>query len=498
MRIAIIDLGTNSVRFDVHQLGPGRLVRTLHREKIMIRLGQGVFTQGQLDPDAIERTVHAFHSFKKIAEELRVNRMLALATSALREAGDSARLVAKVRASTKIDVRVITGPEEAHLIALGILSNEQIPKGKTALVDIGGGSTEITVTQARKILYSESFPLGTARLQQVFLKKSPPSHDSVDQMRAYIRKFVVVKMSEGKWPRVGSAIGSSGTIRALTKIVRKNSGKKVLKLKDLSVLVKRMRRMNTTQLLGIQGMESKRVDMILAGAVLLEECMLALRIEQIAETEFSLRDGILEEQIELAKKHLTSRIGLHLDDLIGKAETFGGNRKHLLAVVSMTEALFRSLSKLHKLDRDWRLYLDAAAILRNVGEAVSIIGNQQHSYYIVKNARFPFIEDWESEFVASLCLYHERHKINFKDVPFEKMKTRRQAFLKCLAMLWVIDALDADPKSAVVIKRVSVTKTAVRISFSGGTSTDLEIFRVEPRKAFFSSIFKRSLEVVRV
>src|SRR4051812_15920802 len=129
MRIAVIDLGTNSVRFDVHQFGPGRVVRTPHRDKIMIRLGQGVFTHGQLDSDAIDRTVHAFHGFKKIATDLRVSRILALGTSALREAADAPKLVARVRKSTGIEVRVISGPEEARLIALGILSNERGFKG---------------------------------------------------------------------------------------------------------------------------------------------------------------------------------------------------------------------------------------------------------------------------------------------------------------------------------------------------------------------------------
>lgn len=498
MRIAIIDLGTNSVRFDVHQIGPGKVVKTLHREKIMVRLGQGVFTNGELDSDAIHRTKHAFNVFKRIAQGLRVSRIVALATSAMREATDSNKFVVALRKATGIDVKVISGPEEARLIALGILSNEKVGKGKVGLIDIGGGSTEITIVQDGKILHSESFPLGTARLQQVFLKKSPPSHGSVEELRIYIRKTLANKIVAEQWPKPVDVIGSSGTIRALTRIVKKDKGKRLLKTKDLSVLIKKMQRMTTTQLLGIAGIEAKRVDMILAGAVLLEECLFALRADKLRPTEFSLRDGILQEQIELSTKHMTSQIGLHLDDLIEKAEVFGGHKKQLNAIVAMSEQVFKSLHKLHKLGRDWRLYLDAAAILRNVGESVSLIGHQEHSCYIVKNAKFPFVEPWESDFVAELCFRHEEHKFDPKKLPQDIKGSRRDAFSKVLAMLWLIDALDLDPRAPVQIKSVSVLKSRVHIVIDGGTGTDLEIFRVNQRKALFKTVFKKDLEVARV
>src|SRR5690349_20184162 len=146
MRIAIIDLGTNSVRFDIHQLGPKKgSVRQLHREKIMVRLGQGVFLNGKLDRSAIQRTLHAFTRFKKSAAQFKAAKTIAFGTSALRESSDGEKFLKLVHERTGIQIRVISGSEEAQLIALGILSNEKTPKGKYALVDIGGGSTEISI-----------------------------------------------------------------------------------------------------------------------------------------------------------------------------------------------------------------------------------------------------------------------------------------------------------------------------------------------------------------
>jgi exopolyphosphatase/guanosine-5'-triphosphate,3'-diphosphate pyrophosphatase len=160
MRIAIIDLGTNSVRFDVHQIGPGRGIRRLHRDKLMIRLGQGVFTDGKLDSNAIRRTTQAFLGFRRIAKDLHVEKIVAFGTSALREAYDSEKFLARIYARTEIDVRVISGDEEAELIALGILSQESQARGKFALVDIGGGSTEISLCQGSRVLHASSFPSG--------------------------------------------------------------------------------------------------------------------------------------------------------------------------------------------------------------------------------------------------------------------------------------------------------------------------------------------------
>ncbi|MEO5970726.1 MAG: hypothetical protein ABIQ95_12440, partial [Bdellovibrionia bacterium] len=173
MRIGIIDLGTNSVRFDIHSVTPPGEAHLLHREKLMIRLGEGVFLDGKLDPHAIRRAVHAFMSFKNTAERFQVEKIVAFATSALREAKDAVHLIDRIRQKTQIEIRIISGEEEAKLIALGILSHESF-KGRYGLIDIGGGSTEISICHNKNILNSASFPLGAARLQQVFLKTSPP------------------------------------------------------------------------------------------------------------------------------------------------------------------------------------------------------------------------------------------------------------------------------------------------------------------------------------
>lgn len=506
MRVAIIDLGTNSVRFDVNQIGPGRHVRSLHREKLMVRLGQNVFLNGKLDPAAIRRTLQAFSSFRQTAHDLQATKIVAFGTSALREANDSDKLLNLIRAKTAIDVKVISGAEEARLIAMGILSNEkQAAKGRFALVDIGGGSTEISICRGRDVLHSASFPLGTARLQQVFLKSSPPPSakpgelGAVEQLRRYVRGILLPKMISEEWPRVDRIIGSSGTVRALARIVKKTGGNgKGIDYKDLKKLVKSMSTMTTTELLGIAGMEARRVDMILAGAILLEECMTALHAKKVVSSEYSLRDGILEEEINIVRKHEASNIAFHLEDLYAKAKKCTASpdeEAHLKHTVDLCDSLFDRLRGLHRLGHEWRHYLTAAAILHDVGEIVSRHQHGQHSYYIVKNADIPSMQKWETEFVAQLCLWHQGGKVNAKDLPFGRDKTKRQAFLKLLALLRVADALDRSHKRAVRITAVRVEKKKVKLQLSAKNAMDLELLRVEQKKALFEEVFKRELVV---
>ena len=498
MRLAVIDLGTNSVRFDVHQIGPGNLIRQLHREKLMVRLGQGVFLDGKLDRDAIRRTVHAFHSFQRTAQDLHAQKIVAFGTSALREAADSERLLGLIRSRTGIDVRVISGQEEARLIAQGVLQNEKSPKGRFALLDIGGGSAEISICRGRTVLHSESFALGTARLQQLFLKSSPPRPNgpgevsAIDQLRRYIKGVLLPKMISEEWPKVTQIIGSSGTIRALARILKKKGGGgKAIEIKDLRKLVKSMGTMTTTQLLGIAGMEAKRVDMILAGAILLEECMDAVGAKQVITTDYSLRDGILEEELQLVREHQGSHIALHLPDLYAKAVRLGCQEGHIKQVVAFTDVLFTRLKTLHKLSAEWQVYLTAAAILHDTGEAVTPTHHELHSYYIVKNADFPSMEKWEAEFVAQLCLWHPNGKPDNKDFPFAGDKRRKEAFFKLLALLRVADALDRGHKSSARIARISLEKGRVRIRLAAKGAVDLELLRVDQKKALFEQVFGR-------
>lgn len=491
MRVAIIDLGTNSVRFDIHSISESGKTKLLYREKQMIRLGQGVFLKGKMDPDAIRRALLAFDHFRRVAGNLRCRKVVAFGTSALREAQDSAQLLEQVSARTGIDLRVISGKEEANLIALGVLANEKLPSGTFALVDIGGGSTEVSICRGHQIRFGESFPLGTARLQQVFLRRSPPKAPAVQQLRAYIQNILKEKISGEGWPKVSQILASSGTAKAIAKLLGRK-GKDGFSLAELTELVAILARKTTTELLDIPEMEPKRVDMILAGALLLEETALALGARKILLSDFSLRDGIIEEERRLARAHKTSLLELHLDELIARAVSFGGHEAHMRHLAKLAEELFNRLQKIHRLDRRWKVYLLAAVIFRNCGELVGFVGKEKHAHYIVKNLDIQAMEAWEHGFIADLCLHQSGGKISQKDLN-GIAKERRAPFRKLLGLLRLVVAVDLGHNTTLHLKSVRVTGTAVKLIFSGKAAAGLEQLLIDRKKKLFEDEFGRQL-----
>lgn len=465
----------------------------------MVRLGQGVFTDGKLNNEAYRRTLNAFHSFNRTAKELRVDKMIAFGTAALREASDGAGLLESIKDETGIEVRVISGAEEAKLISMGVLGNEKLPKGRFGLVDIGGGSTEISICRGTESEFATSFSLGTAKLQQLFLKSSPPKpmksgDDPVKALRKYIRGAILTKTLTDEWPKkIDKFIGSSGTVRALARLCNKGKPKPIDR-GDLKKLVENISTMTTTELLGLPAMEAKRVDMILAGAILLEEVMNLFKAKKVFPTEYSLRDGILEEQLAVIRANEHSSLGIHLKEMRERVAEIHPNMVHTDAVIRLTSKLFDSLGSVHKLKSGWKSYLTAAATIHDVGEIISPTGHEEHSYYFAKHADLAPMEEWESEFIALLCLYHRAGKANLPDFG-KNSKEKKVAFLKLLALLRVADALDRGHRGDIQISRISITKKSVEIRLRSKPSPDLELLRIEQKKELFETIFDRKLVV---
>ena len=220
--------------------------------------------------------------------------------------------------------------------------------------------------------------------------------------------------------------------------------------------------------------------------------MIALGAKRVLTTEYSLRDGILEEELQLVREHQGSALALHLPDLYLKAQRLGCQDAHVRQVVSFSSTLFTRLRRLHKLDDEWQVYLTAAAILHDTGEAITPTHHERHSYYIVKNADFPSMDGWETEFIAQLCLWHPSGKPDPDELPFNGDKKRRDAFMKLLALLRVADALDRGHKSGVRIKSVLLDRDKVRLVLTG-KSIDLELLRVEQKRVLFEQVFGRRL-----
>ncbi|MBI4925046.1 MAG: hypothetical protein HY843_03900 [Bdellovibrio sp.] len=294
MQIAIVDLGTNSVRFDIHQLRANKKTHQLYHKKIMIKLGDKVFTTGRLDTKAMQRTVRVFRNFKKTCLKFHVKKVIAVGTSALREAKNSYQLISRIKKQTGISIRIISGSQEAKLIANGILAHEIIRRQNFGHIDIGGGSIEISLFKDKKLITPKSFPLGVARLQQVFLKTIPPSQEDILKLQLYVYSTIKSSFISTKYSNSLVFLGSSGTIRSLAKLTRRQTRLKFLTPEALRDLIYILSSLSKKQILKLDGIDPSRTEMILAGALLLEASMLALNAKQVIPIHSALREGLLE------------------------------------------------------------------------------------------------------------------------------------------------------------------------------------------------------------
>jgi len=516
MRLAVIDLGTNSIRFDVHEISSNRkgLVqhRRLYREKTMVRLGQDLFLAGKLSTEGKRRTLEAAHSFKETMDALHVDKIVAFGTAAVRDASDGEIFLKELEEKTGIHFRMITGAEEASLIAKGILHFEKNPSGIFALVDIGGGSTEVSICKGKKILRSHSFNLGVAKLQQVFLKTQPPAKiaagkgkkktDPVQDLRNFIKSVVLPKMLIDRWPKAPRIIGSSGSVIALAKLIHGNKEASAIPFtkKALSKTVKTIENKTPIELLHLKGMEPKRVDLILAGGVLLDEVAGMLGTKQIKTSEFALRDGILVDELDHYHKSSSKSSSFPIEEIEKRIKNWGIDHQHAQTVRNNASFLFDSLKSVHQLHVKWKNYLAAAAILHDIGEMVSHSNHSEHSEYIIKNAHFVGMHEWESNLIALLCRYHKEEKMQEKmnKIPYDKKDELRTVFLKLLSLLQMADSMDRTHKHSLLLKRAKISRTRVELGFKSKHPCDLEMLRFEQKKNLFELIFKREISLNRL
>lgn len=304
MRVGIVDLGTLSIRFDIYQLQPRSAPKLLRAHRDMLRLGESIYANGGIDETAADRTCEQFRKIATIAKEYSTDEVVAVATSALRDAEGGQALLERIRHETNIVVKIISGDEEARLTATGILANEQRLPDRLALVDIGGGSTEISLVRGDQVELQRSLEIGAERLLQFAYAHAgefthPVPSQTEEVMRAECRRVLRALLPDAAAFGARLVVGSSGTIRALARLKRPHGEEAAtLTASAVTLLVEEMLRSGPAEMLKIPGMEPNRMVVMVPGALLFQEILQHLACNEIRVTRFSLRHGILEQFIQ--------------------------------------------------------------------------------------------------------------------------------------------------------------------------------------------------------
>lgn len=468
-RLAIIDLGTNSVRFDVHDLSERQEV-VLHREKLMVRLGSGVFLRGELQPEGIRRTLAAFESFAATARVLRVDRVVAFATAALREASNASFLISKVQEKSGIEIQVISGEREAQLIARGILAHESgvSGQGRNLLVDIGGGSTELSVVEGKRVEFSTSLPLGTTRLQEVFLGGSPPSKKHLKRLREHVCEVLESQIPKKRIGKIRRLVGSSGTVRSLARMLGENG--EAFSSRDLGRLVDAMSAMTTRELLKVPRMEPRRADMILAGSLLLEEIATAFGVKKIHFTPYALREGILEHERRRAGGAPAAR-GDILESVREKARSFDrvGHERRVGGLEQLARSLVKAFAPDHRLPTRLEDLLLWTLLLKDIGRSVSPVRAFAHTAYMLRHLDLPGLGPDEQQWMSLL--------MSRLDDP--SLAKGREAHDRAAGVLWLMEALAPHGQALPKFVRSVRRRGGVELVLGAGRAARLAELRVD-------------------
>lgn len=420
--LAAIDVGTNSFHLVVARVHADGRIEVITREKEMVRLGHGGGEMKMLEPDAIQRGITALTRMRLIADANGAP-IRAVATSAVREARNSATFVRLARQQAGVEIEVVSGLEEARLIHLGVLQSLPVFDQRLLLCDIGGGSTELLCGYQGEVNAARSFKLGAVRLTDRFFRdaegKVPrPTRDAVKACREYVRSAISPFNALATRQGFDVAIASSGSAETVARMAHARRGGDELRtyngftftIDEMEAVCGQLAEVSPADRAGLPGLDPKRADIALAGSIILHEVARSLSVASFTISDFALREGILFDTINRTDDEVVH----HLRDISRRGvrqlmELCDENPRHSEHVSRVALQIFDVTRAAHGLDDASREYLEAAALLANVGLFVSHSQHHLHSYYIIRNSDvLTGLTDNEIEMIALVARYHRK------------------------------------------------------------------------------------------
>ena len=454
MRIAAIDIGTNSVHMIVVRVRPDLSFEVIDREKAMVRLGAGGLDGRALTAEAMTAALQALSKFKRLAESHGVDEILAAATSAVREARNGGEFLGRIARDTGIQARVIAGPEEARLIHQAAVYGVDVGSGRAVVIDIGGGSVEITLGTTTSIQLARSFKIGVIRLTEHFVKSDPLSERDERKLAKAIAAEIDRHCEQITAVGFDRVIGTSGTILSIGALAATAArGTPPTDLRNLRISAKQIRRLrkeivglDLESRLTIPGMDPRRADLVVAGSVLLDTILRRLGAEELTLCDLALREGLVLDYIRSNKRQIAQidKIpDVRRRSTIELAERCNYYPDHAQQVARLALALFDQTRAMHGLTDREREWLEYAALMHDLGVHISYPRHHRHSYYLIKNGDLRGFHPDEIEVIALIARYHRRGTPKKSHEEYAQLPSALRRAVRLLSsLLSVAESLD--------------------------------------------------------
>jgi exopolyphosphatase / guanosine-5'-triphosphate,3'-diphosphate pyrophosphatase len=516
--LAAIDIGTNSVHMVVVRINPELpAFNIVDAEKSTVRLGERCPQTGNLTAEAMARAIAALRRCLDMAKIWNAEQVIAVATSATREAPNGKDFIREVEAQLGLQIELISGQEEARRIYLGVLSGLEFNHQLHTIIDIGGGSTELILGDGHDPRFLSSTKVGAVRLTNEFVITDPISNRDFDRLHAYVRGMLEWPLEDLKAKiapgEVVNMIGTSGTIESLIRLdACAHAGAPpttlsgyVLTLERLQALNQRLRKLSFADRCKMPGMSERRAEIILAGGIVLQEVMQNLGMTQIQSCVRALREGIIVDWMlnhGLIEDRLRYQGSVRQRSALNLAQKYRVNPDNAQQVAQFAVDLFdQTRGTLHQWGAQERELMWAAAILHNSGHYISHSAHHKHSYYLVRNGGLLGYTDAEIEIIANLARYHRKGAPKKKHESYQSLsKLDRQMIDQLSALLKVAVALDRRQINAIqslhctfnaVARELHLTLTPTQV----GDDCSLELWSLEYKKACLEAEFGVNLAV---
>lgn len=498
--LAAIDIGSNSCRLKIARIEKHRL-KPLHEDREVTRLGASVFESGMISPPAMETTLRALKRFYKAVQQAGTDRVRAVATAALRDARNAQAFVAWVKSETGWDLEIISGLEEARLIHRGLMS-ESGTRGRCLLVDLGGGSCEITLSDQKRIVETVSLPLGAVRLTEDFLHEiDPPVAADMARMKHFIRRELARAGRRFTGLSRVPVIATSGTALALVQAsatAKSDKRRNTAQTHDVRRLAKKLPRMKNQERGRLPGVGPRRAEIIVAGAEVYATLLEHFDLPGFRYSPLGLRDGVLAQMLAEEDARTSAHHQIEQDrwqSVLATCRRYGVEPRQAEPVCEHAAQLFRDLQSIHRLPAEYRQWMEASAMMRDVGKYISYQGHHRHTQYVIAASELYGFTSQQRAIVSGIARYLGKSRPAAQDRAFRYIAPAEHENVKrAVVLLRLAVALNQDRASDVLRVKVRVYPKRVLLEiYPGRTGAELELWSLRKEAAYFREVFRREL-----
>jgi exopolyphosphatase/guanosine-5'-triphosphate,3'-diphosphate pyrophosphatase len=507
-KIAAIDIGSNAIRMVVGNINGESGIETIENIRLPIRLGGDAFTLGYLRENTIQQAVDGFLHFHRVASDFGVSKIRAIATSAMREASNSDILTERISRTSGIEVDVISGDEEARLIHLAVANEINLKNKRALLIDIGGGSVEVMISENETITSTESYKMGTVRLLQKLDEGKGgkvPYHATKHPFSLLVREYAEAARRridhEIGDTRVNLCVGTGGNVEELGKLRQKlfdRSSDRQITLSELQDIIEKLSGMSIRERMRKFKLRPDRADVILPAAIVLQIIAREAKVREIAIPNVGLKDGLL---LEMADELATGPHLPHREQVWESALRLGlkyqFDAEHARFTAKLAGQLFDQSKSLHNLGDEERLLLEVGALLADIGHFINMLDHDKHSFYILKANHLMGLNDRQQEIVANLVRYHRRSIPSSDDPNFRSLPQKdRLIVTKLTALLRLAGGMDVSRAHRVNSVTLAERKKNWQLTLHSKGDVTLEKWALNKRRAPFEEIFGVQLEIM--